>query len=355
MEQEIITKFNSILIGENLCSSIEGFLNENYKDSKKIILTDENVFDLWIENLITSIPALSEAEIIQIPAGESSKSIEIAVQLWEALSEYDISRNDVLVNFGGGMISDMGGFVASTYMRGIDFINIPTTLLSQVDASVGGKTGIDLNNIKNLIGSFAHAKKVFVSTSYLETLESKEVLSGYAEMLKHGLIDSKKHWTSLTKLTTNEIIKNPGLIKSSIEIKQKIVDADFRENNIRKNLNFGHTIGHGIESLKLSQNNPIPHGIAIAWGMIAESFISLKKGLISKDIFSEIKYIIYENYPLIDLNESDLPHILAFIKKDKKNDQTQINFSLINDIGSSIHNQPIDKTLIIESIKQIIA
>ena len=251
MPMEIKTENSKVVLTNEIYTELESVLNTVHSSSKKMILTDETVFGHWIEALITNTPALHEAEIIQLPAGEDSKCIEIAAQVWESLSEYKFNRNDVIINFGGGVITDLGGFVASTYKRGISFINIPTTLLSQVDASVGGKTGIDLGPYKNQIGSFAEAGHVLIDPIYLTTLTDEQLLSGYAEMLKHGLIQSAIHWETLKTTAPSDITNRPQLIFDSINIKHQIVASDPFEENDRKALNFGHTIGHGIEGYYL--------------------------------------------------------------------------------------------------------
>ncbi|MFT5824065.1 MAG: 3-dehydroquinate synthase [Crocinitomix sp.] len=311
-----------------------------YAQSKKVIITDENVFDLWMEDLITSFPALSEAEIIQLPPGEGNKVLDICQHVWGALSEYEIGRSDLIINFGGGVITDMGGFIAATFKRGLSFINIPTTLLSQVDASVGGKTGIDLGPYKNQIGVFADPDYVFIDSRYLTTLPDLELDSGFAEMLKHGLIADADYWKTLQTIDPKVI--PAGLIKTiyrSVEIKRQIVTEDHLETGLRKNLNFGHTIGHAIEGFCLSKNEPIPHGYAVAWGMIAESYISLQKGLINQTVFDEINRTIRERFTKLTIAEKDLEQIKPLLLNDKKNVNGNISFTLLAGIGEAMHNQ----------------
>lgn len=326
-----------------------------YAQSKKIIITDENVFDLWMEDFITSFPALSEAEIIQLPPGEENKILDICQHVWGALSEYEIGRNDLIINFGGGVITDMGGFIAATFKRGLPFINVPTTLLSQVDASVGGKTGIDLGPFKNQIGVFADPDFVFIDSRYLTTLPDVELESGFAEMLKHGLIADAAYWDALKSIDPKVI--PAGLLETiyrSVEIKRRIVTADHLELGLRKNLNFGHTIGHAIEGFCLSKDAAIPHGYAVAWGMVAESFMALQKGLISQTIFDEIHETIRKRYTKLRLTVNDIENIKPLLLNDKKNVNGEISFTLITGIGEAIFDQQMSTEQIDEALHFIL-
>lgn len=326
-----------------------------YAQSKKIIITDENVFDLWMEDFITSFEALSEAEIIQLPPGEENKVLDICNHVWSALSEYEIGRNDLIINLGGGVITDMGGFIAATFKRGLSFINIPTTLLSQVDASVGGKTGIDLGPYKNQIGVFADPDYVFIDSRYLATLPNVELDSGFAEMLKHGLIADANYWNAL-KSVDPKIIP-AGLLETihqSVLIKRKIVTEDHLEQGQRKNLNFGHTIGHALEGFCLSNNKPIPHGFAVAWGMIAESFISCEMGLIDTNLFEDINTTIRSRYTHLNISIADIAQIKPLLLNDKKNVNGSISFTLLTDIGQAIYNQNVNDKLIDAAIRFIL-
>lgn len=350
MQKEIITDTNTLYIGQSTNDSLSQILQTQFSDSKKIILTDDNVFEYWMEQLVTSVPELSDAEVIQVPEGEESKCLEIAVQVWETLSDHKVERGDVIINFGGGVITDLGGFVASVYKRGLCFINIPTSLLAQVDASVGGKTGIDLGPFKNQIGTFNDAHTVFVNPNYLSTLSKDELRSGYAEMLKHGLIASRNHWNDLKKVDYNQTEKLTGLIYDSIQIKNTIVSADPFEKNVRKALNFGHTVGHAIEGYLLQKTEPIKHGLAIAWGMVTESYIAYKAGLLGKDDWDEINYILTDFYKKPDISVIDFPHLLSLMENDKKNVGGKINFTLLSSIGTYIINQEVEKDDIEEAL-----
>jgi 3-dehydroquinate synthase len=237
-----------------------------------------------------------------------------------------------MINLGGGVISDMGGFAASTFKRGIDFVHVPTTLLSQVDASVGGKTGIDIDSIKNIIGTFTQPKAVFIAYEFLQTLPERQILSGLAEMLKHGLIMDVDYWDALK----NSDLTNPSaeLIYWSIRIKNKIVIEDPTEQGIRKALNFGHTVGHAVETNSLiNDENPLTHGEAIAIGMICEAYLSHKKTGLSSAELAEIVEVIGDLYPKYTLEELSYDALLAIMMKDKKNQNGKINCTLLSQIG----------------------
>ena len=343
-----------IIINDSIYEPLEVMLASHYTNAKKIIITDETVFGLWIEQLVTAVPALHQAEIIQIPAGEDSKCLEIAHHIWGSLSDYEIGRKDLILNFGGGVITDLGGFIASTFKRGLDFINIPTTLLSQVDASVGGKTGIDLGPFKNQIGTFAYPKAVFIGTDFLSTLPETQLYSGYAEMLKHGLIADQTHWQALKSISPNDVANHPQLIQHSIEIKYRIVKADPTETGIRKALNFGHTIGHAIEGHLMSLESPVPHGFAVAWGMIAEAYLAFQTQVLPKQDWDEIYYVLSDLYPSAPITTAHIDSLLQLMQQDKKNEDGQINFTLLSTIGAHVINRQSETEQIAQSLKFLI-
>lgn len=317
--------------------------------SKIFVLVDENTNEHCLPYFLANLPTEIEIEIIEIEAGEENKNIYTCIDLWHTLIELDADRKSIMINLGGGVITDIGGFVASTYKRGIDFVNVPTTLLAMVDASVGGKTGVDLGSLKNQIGVINEPKSVIVISKFLETLPTNQMRSGLAEMLKHGLIYDKTYWDKLKHLNNLNTDDLDVLIKQSIEIKNKIVSQDLKENGIRKALNFGHTLGHAIESyfLESEDKNQLLHGEAIAIGMILESYLSNKLELISKDSYAEIKYIITDVFEKIAFNDSDIQKILDLLIFDKKNEFGNIQFTLLNKIGESKINQTVDKSLIL--------
>lgn len=338
----------TIYFNETSFLYLENLLQPNVY-SKIFVLVDENTNEQCLPYFLSNLPTEIEIEIIEIEAGEENKNMYTCIDLWHTLIDLEADRKSILLNLGGGVITDIGGFVASTFKRGIDFINIPTTLLAMVDASVGGKTGVDLGNLKNQIGVINEPKSVVVLSKFLETLPSNQMRSGLAEMLKHGLIYDKLYWDKLKNL--NDLITDDLdiLIKQSIEIKNKIVSQDLKENGIRKALNFGHTLGHAIESyfLESEDKKQLLHGEAIAVGMILESHISYQSNLISKDDFAEIKYIITDIFEKIIFNESDIQNIMNLLIFDKKNEFGNVQFTLLNKIGESKINQIVDESLIL--------
>lgn len=296
--------------------------------------TEQNCLPILLDNLITKLPI----EIISIEAGEENKNIQTCSGVWEALSELGADRKSLLINLGGGVITDLGGFVASTFKRGIDFINIPTTLLSMVDASVGGKTGVDLGALKNQVGLIINPQMVLVDTHYLKTLPKDEYRSGYAEMLKHGLIQDNTYWEILAdykQISTEGIIEH---IHNSVAIKNKIVLEDPLEDGLRKILNYGHTLGHAIESycLTTENKNKLLHGEAIAIGMILEARIASQLTGLSREECDEIKQVFNSIYPKVNFNEHEIKEILALLKFDKKNSHGIIKFALIESIGKAV-------------------
>lgn len=317
--------------------------------SKIFVLVDENTNEHCLPYFLSNLPTEIEIEIIEIEAGEENKNMYTCIDLWHTLIDLEADRKSILLNLGGGVITDIGGFVASTFKRGIDFINIPTTLLAMVDASVGGKNGVDLGNLKNQIGVINEPTSVVILSKFLETLPSNQMRSGLAEMLKHGLIYDKLYWDKLKNLNALNTDDLDILIKQSIEIKNKIVSQDLKENGIRKALNFGHTLGHAIESyfLESEDKKQLLHGEAIAIGMILESHISYQSNFISKDDYAEIKYIITDVFEKIAFNDSDIQKILDLLIFDKKNEFGNIQFTLLNKIGESKINQTVDKSLIL--------
>jgi len=320
-----------IEIGDITQSSLEAYIAKNYQQAKIVIIVDENTHDCCLEYLLTSFDFLKEAEVVLLPAGEENKVMEVCFQVWEALTEFGIGRNDLILNLGGGVVTDMGGFIASVYKRGIDFIHIPTSLLGMVDASIGGKTGIDLGVYKNQLGVFNQPKAIFIDPIFLATLSDNEKRNGYAEMLKHGLIADKSHWEKIKDKTIEQITLQD--IADSVGIKFAIVEQDPTEKNMRKILNFGHTIGHAIEGYLL-EREPISHGYAVALGMLIEAGMSLDEHKITAEEFKEIKTVICKNFKQIAFEMEEITIIVAIMRNDKKNELNKINFSLLNKIGS---------------------
>lgn len=325
-------------------------LKEN-KYSNIFIIVDSNTNEYCLPKFLPLVETDLTIEIIEFEAGEINKNIDTCVQIWNVLTELGGDRKTLVINLGGGVVTDLGGFVASTFKRGVDFINIPTTLLSMVDASVGGKNGVDLGNLKNQIGVFNLPKMVLVDTNYLETVPQNEMRSGLAEMLKHGLIYDKEYWEQFLDLKNIDFDGLDQLIFRSVEIKNEIVTIDPTEKNLRKALNFGHTLGHAIESYFLENENKttLLHGEAIAVGMILESYIALHKNLITNAEFDQIKTTLKSIYDDIIFEENDIEPILELLIHDKKNEYGTIQFALIEGIGKIIINQTVENTLIMKA------
>ncbi|MBK7129796.1 MAG: 3-dehydroquinate synthase [Crocinitomicaceae bacterium] len=328
-------------------------LRQKFPESKFIIITDEQVSSLWSQSLVTRFDVLSKADILEIPSGEENKNLEICQGLWSALSEYKINRNDVIINLGGGVVTDLGGFVASTFKRGLHFINIPTTLLAQVDASVGGKTGIDLDGYKNQIGLFAEPDLVFISAEFFSTLDEQQKLSGFAEMLKHALIADQNYWKSLNKISSFSDDEFATHVFNSVKIKNNFVTKDFKEQGLRKKLNFGHTLGHAIEGYYLLNNKPVLHGIAVAMGMIGEAYISQKTGLLSEKDLNEIVEVISHYFRKFMVDIPSYDELKGYLQNDKKNRSESVNFTLLTSIGSAEIDQYPANDLVKDAIEFI--
>jgi len=350
MMQSIAANGYPIIFSENGYEFLNTFIEEN-SYSTIFILSDTNTNEYCLSRFLPFLATEKTIEIIEIEAGEIEKNINTCVEIWTILTELGGDRKSLLINIGGGVITDIGGFVASTFKRGIDFIHIPTTLLAMVDASVGGKNGVDLGNLKNQIGVINVPKMVLIDTEYLATLPQNEMRSGLAEMLKHGLIADADYWTKFRDLNEVEFKDFDELIHRSIEIKNEIVMQDPTENGIRKALNFGHTLGHAIESYFLENENKktLLHGEAIAVGMILESYISWQKKLLSAVEYLEIKNSINAVFETIFFEENDLQPILDLLIHDKKNEYGKIQFALLDGIGNIKINQEVENELIIKS------
>lgn len=350
--QAIETSEYSIYFNEDGYTALQQILLPE-KYSKIFIIADTNTSQLCLPNFLARLATDIEIEIIEIEAGEINKTIETCTQVWHALTELGADRKSIIINLGGGMVTDLGGFVASVFKRGIDFINVPTSLLAMVDASVGGKTGVDLGTLKNQIGIITNPVAVITDIDFLETLPAAEMRSGLAEMLKHGLILDKEYWIKfldLSNLTTDDLL---SLIHQSIQIKNSIVEQDPYEDNVRKLLNFGHTLGHAIESYFLDREgkNILLHGEAIAIGMILEANISLQKGLIGQQEYDEIKHTILSIFDKIHFSKTDIEEVIKLLAHDKKNAFGAVKFVLLEGIGKAIFNQPVENNLIIKAFE----
>ncbi|MEX2484842.1 MAG: 3-dehydroquinate synthase [Brumimicrobium sp.] len=350
-----MTKFinstkNRVEVGSLEVSKFQSLINSQFKDAKKVLIVDENTQENCAPYLITAFEGLEEAEVIVLPTGEPNKVMEVCQQVWEAFTKYGIQRGDLVINLGGGVVTDMGGFIAALYKRGLRFINIPTTLLAMVDASVGGKTGVNLGPYKNQIGSFAFPEITFCDPIFLKTLPERELISGQAEMFKHAMISSKEHWTELTKTDFYNI--NSDLLYDSIQIKATIVDNDPTEKGLRKTLNLGHTVGHAIEGFYMDEHQ-YTHGECIAWGMLVEAYIALELEMIEKSEVNEIERVICKMFDEISLSPDVFETIISLMKNDKKNNSSKINFSLPTKIGAVVFDQQVEEEYILKALNTI--
>ncbi len=343
-----------IIIGKNLLSTIDQLFDFS-KFSKIAILTDENIPVSLIEKIENSL----KKKIIRIiiSPGESQKNIETVKKIWETMFKNNFDRSSLLINLGGGVVCDVGGFAAATFMRGIEFLNIPTTLLAQVDASVGGKTGIDFQGIKNGIGVFKDPIGVVIDVDTLKTLPKRELTAAFGEIIKHGVISGQQYFDLVTlkkpgEFSQKELIK---IIKQSIKIKSNIVKRDPKEKDLRKVLNFGHTIGHAVESLSWKTNEPLLHGEAVAIGMVAENNLASSnlRGCTAKDFLLIKKAIINAGLPstITNIKTED---VVKMILTDKKNSHGTINWSLPKKIGEVLINVKAQEDLVIKAIESII-
>ncbi|MDP3988250.1 MAG: 3-dehydroquinate synthase, partial [Candidatus Levybacteria bacterium] len=321
--------------------------------SKVFIITDVNAGFLFLKKLTKVIPV--GFSFVELDAGEKEKNIENVQKIWKAMHDANLDRKSLVINLGGGVIIDIGGFAASTYMRGVDFINIPTTLLSMVDAGIGGKTGIDFNGIKNLVGIFNQPKAVVIDIDVLSTLPNREFLSGFSEIIKHGLIKDKKYFEKVSVKKPSEFnhAQLTDIVSGSCKIKKEIVQSDEKENGARKLLNFGHTIGHAIEALSLEGLNPLNHGEAISIGMLAEARISNILKMISSEDLEVIKKALTSVGLPVRFENLKIEEILKKMKSDKKNEKGNVKFVLLKGIGEAVYDQQIDQSVIKEALEYV--
>jgi len=317
---------------------------------RKFILTDETTQRLC-QPVLSDYNCLKGAENIVIPAGDTNKTLESVAHVWSELQRMGATRHSLLINLGGGMVTDLGGFAASTFKRGIHLINIPTTLLSMVDASVGGKTGFNFGGLKNEIGVFRNAEAVILDTVFLKTMDRENMLSGYAEMLKHGLISTEAHWAELMTydIETPDLQTLGRMVADSVKVKEGIVAEDPTEQGIRKALNLGHTVGHAFESLAL-QRQPVLHGYAVAWGLVCELYLSAVKTGFPTDKMRQTVRFVFDHYGRMPVTCDDYPTLLELMTHDKKNTGRTINFTLLGGIGDIRINQTATKEEIEEAL-----
>lgn len=333
---------------------IESELTEeiaNCNPDRFFIITDDITYKLCLPFII-DFECLNGATTIKIGSTDTYKNINTLMQVWKELGDNGATRHSCIVNLGGGMVTDLGGFAASTFKRGINFINIPTTLLAMVDASVGGKTGINFNGLKNEIGVFNESKAVIICAEFLKTLDKQNICSGYAEMLKHSLISNDNMWSELINFDILEpdYGKLQNMIADSIKVKENIVEKDPFETGIRKALNLGHTIGHAFEAFSLKENRPLLHGYAVAFGLICELYLSCIKTNFPVEKMRQTVNYIKENYGTFLFTCKDYNDLINIMKHDKKNTGDTINFTLLGEIGDIRINQTATKEELFEAL-----
>lgn len=327
-------------IGNNVNATLNSII-EGGNYNAVMVLVDENTRQLSLPLL----PCLCKAHIIEIAPGDDNKNLDTLKHVWSEMEKSGATRHSLLVNLGGGMVTDLGGFAAATFKRGIDFVNVPTTLLGAVDAAIGGKTGINFNDLKNEIGAFAPAKAVIVSTIFFPTLPEQEFKSGFAEMLKHAMLNDRQQYLKLLNFNFSSIDYDIflELLRSSIQVKENIVEQDPTEQGIRKALNLGHTVGHAFESKALSDGKPVPHGYAVAWGLVVESVLShIILKFPSEDLYA-LAHFVKDNYGAFHITCDHYDQLLNLMRHDKKSHNGEINCTLLKECGTPAINYTINE------------
>ena len=328
-----------VILSENIGESLSAAIG-NVAHDRLFVLTDETTLKLcW--PLVSELPCLAEAQMITIGATDENKTLESLSHVWTELQRGGATRHSLMLNLGGGMVTDLGGFAASTFKRGIAYINVPTTLLSMVDASVGGKTGINFGGLKNEIGVFNCARSVILDTTFLCTLDYENLASGYAEMLKHGLISNVETWAELMRFDLQqadyELLRT--MVAKSVAVKERIVDEDPLEHGIRKALNLGHTVGHAFESLAMAENRTVLHGYAVAWGLVCELYLSVRHTGFPKDKLWQTLQFVKENYGKFSFDCKQYDRLYELMTHDEKNTAGVVNFTLLGEVGDIRINQ----------------
>ncbi|GAB2769345.1 3-dehydroquinate synthase [Salinimicrobium soli] len=347
-----VSQDQQVFFNENGYKQLNLFLKNN-SFSKIFILVDTNTHTHCLSPFLQRLETEVTLEVIEMEAGEEHKNLETCNGIWKTLSELGGDRKSLLINLGGGVVTDLGGFVAATFKRGISFVHFPTTLLAMVDAAVGGKNGINLDGLKNQIGTIRPPEMVVADISFLTTLPSAEMRSGLAEMLKHGLIRDEAYWNSLQNLQDLNLSHLEALIRRSVEIKEEIVRQDPEEKHLRKSLNYGHTLGHAIETyfLETPEKTKLLHGEAVAAGMVLATYLSNKTESFPEAKMQEIRKAILAMYGKVDFLEEDQKKIIELLKFDKKNEGGKINFVLLRKIGEPVIDRQVSNELIYEAFR----
>lgn len=344
-----MTGKQKITISENLREALAQAIADCPHD-KLFTLADETT-DRLCRPLADGTVGMDGAQGIVIGVGDTCKTLESLAHVWTELGRMGATRHSLIINIGGGMVTDLGGFAASTFKRGIRFINIPTSLLAMVDASVGGKTGINLNGLKNEVGVFSNADCVIIDTEFLRTMDTENLLSGYAEMLKHGLLNTREMWAELLAFDIShpDLAQLRRMVAESVAVKERVVESDPTEQGLRKALNLGHTVGHAFESLALKRK-PVLHGYAVAYGLVCELYLSAAKEGFPADVLRQTVAFINENYGKMDISCDDYPQLIELMTHDKKNTSGNINFTLLGGIGDIRINRTATKEEICEAL-----
>lgn len=347
-----------IVITQDLAEDLHEALCRTSFD-RLFVLVDENTERLCWPRLqsalsCSGIQADTNASqtLVTIPCSDEAKNLETLASVWTALSQGGATRHSLLINLGGGMVTDLGGFAASTFKRGISFINIPTTLLAMVDASVGGKTGINFCGLKNEVGVFQNADIVLLDTQFLQTLDISNLLSGYAEMLKHGLISNTNELNALLRFDIEkpDLKELQEMVVRSVDVKQRIVLQDPHEHGLRKALNLGHTVGHAFESMALAKERPVLHGYAVAWGLVCELYLAATRCGFPSQILHQVSHFVRDHYGRFALDCREYERLYDLMTHDKKNTAGHINFTLLADVGEIRINQSASKEAIFEML-----
>ena len=333
----------SILICRDIADGLQQAVDACHPD-KLFIVTDEHTH-LYCLPIIAGLPCMKNAYPICIGVGDIHKNIESLAYVWNRLSANGCTRHSLLIALGGGMVTDLGGFAAATFKRGIHLINIPTTLLAMVDASVGGKTGINFNELKNEIGAFYPAHSVLISCDFLKTLDRENLLSGYAEMIKHGLLSGTEAFSRLLDFDLSAVNADVllTLLEESVEVKRRIVAKDPTEKGLRKALNLGHTAGHAFESLALRRGKPVPHGYAVAWGLVVEAVLSKLLNNLDSSVLYSLSDYVRSHYGTFGITCDDYNELLDYMKHDKKSAAGEYNFSLLHCPGDVVVDCAVDE------------
>lgn len=338
--------------GPHALGHLQRWLLEHGRNRDIFILCDENTAGQCLPELMAQVPMLEAARPVQVRSGEQSKDLEVCRALWSHLADHHADRSAILVNLGGGVVTDLGGFVAATFKRGIRYLNIPTTVMGMVDAAIGGKTAIDLHGVKNLVGTFTQPEGTYLHAPFLRTLGKREVLNGVAEMVKHGLVLDATHWNEVRRAPLHDLEALAPLIAHSAGLKATLVAQDTLEQGPRKLLNFGHTIGHALEAFSMEgQQRSLLHGEAVAIGMVCAAWLSWRMELLDRDRMNAVEEHLMELFPAFSFQETDKHRIIELMRNDKKNAGGEFRFTLLTGIGSARVDVPVTAAQVAEALE----